>query len=375
MADEGLVLRLPASQFVSLSICRFHLERHISEIKLLLYHLPTRIQSFVWPTDIEAIQARIKSDLDNWLAGVHRIVPTDDMEADEKVKLKYEKMRHEQFYHSATTLLFQPSQMFPSPNQHALSICYQSCSRRLQIYDIIGSQDMLYYNWRNIHGIFSSGATIVYCAWVSRDLQRTIPFAKLLRDLRTCSNHLSIGSQWWPSVRNGKESFEMMIDMIIKYFSDMQLQEPPLPPPSHRHSISNAQGDPRSHVVPGDQIETDMDASGLDLPSNNHQMQSIALANPGFQSQANVINAGKFSNINSCLGLTILMLPIGTGAQPTFNNSADFGMSMDPMQELENAPSIEAAMENFMAEYLHEDWGWDPFSGSIAFDGHDPRLS
>lgn len=48
---------------------------------------------------------------------------------------------------------------------------------------------------------------------------------------------------------------------------------------------------------------------------------------------------------------------------------------MDPMQELENAPSIEAAMENFMAEYLHEDWGWDPFSGSIAFDGNDPRLS
>ena len=32
-------------------------------------------------------------------------------------------------------------------------------------------------------------------------------------------------------------------------------------------------------------------------------------------------------------------------------------------------PTIEAAMENFMAEYLHEDWGWDPFSSSTdVFD-------
>lgn len=234
LAGSDSIIKLPILQVLALSISRFRLDQHISEIKLLLYHLPTRNQSFVWPTNLSEIQTRIKSDLDHWLLSVQRIVPADDATDDEKLDFHIQKMRHEQLYHSAISLLFQPSQMFQSPSQEALRLCYQSCSKRLQIYDAVSNQDMLYYNWRDIHGIFSSGATIVYCAWASRDLQRTLPFAKLLRDLRTCSNHLSIGSQWWPSVRSGKESFEVMIDLIIKYFSDIQLQIQDLPPPSQR---------------------------------------------------------------------------------------------------------------------------------------------
>ncbi|KAJ5692619.1 hypothetical protein N7462_002042 [Penicillium macrosclerotiorum] len=251
--DHDTTIQLPSSEFLALSILRFHLDRQVSEIKLLLYHLPTRNQSFVWPTDYVEIQRRINAELDQWLVQVQEISASEFTDDDEKTKLRFEKMRHEQLYHSAITLLFQPSQMFPSPSQNALSICYQSCSRRLQIYDIVSTKDMLYYNWRNIHGIFSSGSTIVYCAWVSRDLQRTIPFAKLLRDLRICSNHLSIGSQWWPSVRSGKESFEMMIDLIIKYFSELQLQDNALPP--HRRlrigiekDISEGRDTPSHHT-------------------------------------------------------------------------------------------------------------------------------
>lgn len=234
LAGSDLVIKLPMPQILALSVSRFRLDRHISEIKLLLYHLPTRNQSFVWPTNLPEIQTRIKSELDHWLLSVQRIVPDDDVTDEESLDFQIQKMRHEQLYHSAISLLFQPSQMFPSPSQEALKLCYHSCSKRLQIYDAVSNQGMLYYNWRNIHGIFSSGATIVYCAWASRDLQRTLPFAKLLRDLRTCSNHLSIGSQWWPSVRSGKESFEMMIDLIIKYFSDIQLQIQDIPPPAQR---------------------------------------------------------------------------------------------------------------------------------------------
>lgn len=234
MAGSDLIIKLPISQVLALSISRFRLDQHISEIKLLLYHLPTRNQSFVWPTNLPEIQTRIKSELDHWLLRVQSIVPGGHVTEEENRDFQIQKMRHEQLYHSAISLLFQPSQMFPSPSQEALRLCYQSCSKRLQIYDAVSNQDMLYYNWRNIHGIFSSGATIVYCAWASRDLQRTLPFAKLLRDLRTCSNHLSIGSQWWPSVRSGKESFEMMIDLIIKYFSDIQLQIQDFPPASQK---------------------------------------------------------------------------------------------------------------------------------------------
>lgn len=228
--NDDAAIRLPTPQLLALSILRFHLDRHVSEIKLLLYHLPTRMPSFVWPTNHAEIQTRIKSELDQWLMNVHSISPDAGMYEEEKTKLRFEKIRHEQLYHSVVTLLFQPCQMIPSPTQDALSLCYQSCSKRLELYDACANQDMLYYNWHNINGIFSSGATIVYCAWVSRDLQRTIPFAKLLRDLRICSNHLSVGSQWWPSVRNGKESFEMMIDLIITYFRDQQAQDLVLAP-------------------------------------------------------------------------------------------------------------------------------------------------
>jgi hypothetical protein len=234
LAGSCLIIKLPMPKILSLSVLRLRLDRHISEIKLLLYHLPTRNQSFVWPTNLPEIQTRIKSELDHWLLSVQRIVPDDDVTDEENLDFHVKKMWLEQLYHSAISLLFQPSQMFPSPSQEALTLCYLSCSKRLQIYDAVSNQDMLYYNWSNIHGIFSSGATIVYCAWASRELQRTLPFAKLLRDLRTCSNHLSIGSQWWPSVRSGKESFEMMIDLIIKYFSDIQLQIQDLPPPAQR---------------------------------------------------------------------------------------------------------------------------------------------
>ncbi|KAJ6028862.1 hypothetical protein N7540_004438 [Penicillium herquei] len=338
LTDSDLIIQLPTPQFLSLSIWRFQLDQHISEIKLLLYHLPTRNQSFVWPTNLPEIQMNIKSKLDEWLVAVQRISLIPVTSHEEGTKFKFEKMRLEQLYHWAICLLFQPSQMFPAPNSEALSLCYQSCSKRVQIYEAVGNQDMLYYNWRNIHGIFSSGATIMYCAWVSEDLQRTIPFEKLLRDLRTCSNHLSIGSQWWPSVRSGKESFEMMIDLIITHFNNIQLQIQDSHSQSKRRSISrvkDSQFTPlyttASHLPkppPGSAIDPDghepTQPDQFKFTDQNPQFEILSAAHP----------------------------PLGD-------------ISVDPLQDFDQ-PTIEAAMENFMAEYLHEDWGWDPFSSSTG---------
>lgn len=103
-----------------------------------------------------------------------------------------------------------------------MSLCYHSASRRLRIYNYLNNEEHLYYSWRNIHGIFSSGATIIYCLWTSRDLQTTVPFADVLRDLRACSNLLGVGGQWWPSVRKGKESFEKVMDLTVKGMSCLE---------------------------------------------------------------------------------------------------------------------------------------------------------
>lgn len=51
-------------------------------------------------------------------------------------------------------------------------------------------------------------------------------------------------------------------------------------------------------------------------------------------------------------------------AQQSLDNM-DLSLSVDPLQDYD-PPTIEAAMENFMTDYLHEDWGWDPFSNSTG---------
>ncbi|CAG7921769.1 unnamed protein product [Penicillium olsonii] len=321
--NSELPVQLPPPQHLVLTLCRFKLDRYVSEIKLLLYHLPnlpTATRTFVWPTNISEIQCQIKSDLDDWLTDVSNVSPSPNMEDEEKLKLHYEKLRMKQLYHNTVALLFQPSQMFPSPSQDALFLCYHSCSRRLQVYDTLSNQEMLMYNWRNIHGIFSSGATIVYCIWASRHLHNTVPFEKILRDLRTCSNHLSIGSQWWPSVRAGKESFEKMIDLMIKFLSCAQNPVPPALPPARRYESSNSV----ENEIPVTEVLRI--GSGLE-----HPIQPLNDGHAHFDSMD--FSPTAFDSLNA------------------------FGA---------DEPSIEAAMETFMADYLHDDWGWDPFSGSIG---------
>lgn len=212
-AGGEIIIYPPSADNLAFAIRRFQLDRYISEIKLLFYHLPAQVNSFIWPTDLENIQKRIRSGLDQWLADSSSMVPRAN--AEESLILHCENLKLELQYHAVVTLLHQPSQVFRSPTQHALSLCYQSSSRRLRIYNYLNSEEQLYYSWRNIHDIFSSGATIIYCFWASRDLQHTIPFSDALRDLRTCSNLLSIGGQWWPSVRKRKESFEKVMDLTI----------------------------------------------------------------------------------------------------------------------------------------------------------------
>lgn len=367
IADSVFVIKLPIPSLLELSIARFRLEQHISEIKLLLYHLPTRTHSFVWPTNLIEIQTIIKTNLDEWLSGVQQITAVENIDDQESAIFHLQKMKHEQLYYSAVCLLFQPSQSFPSPSQEALKLCYNSCSKRLQIYDAVSSQEMLYYNWRNIHGIFSSGATIVYCAWSSEELQRTVPFSKLLRDLRTCSNHLSIGSQWWPSVRSGKESFEMMIDLIIKHFSDLQLhisdarsstqkkkQTPNLntdnsqPPPSYSSVYTLGKNSENQDIAQSGQRH-----------SQPHQFDLIGQDGSfGIRKSITIFSPLIFLEISKPL------TKIVNGDQQTLEGM-DLSMSADPLQDFDS-PTIEVAMENFMADYLHEDWGWDPFSSSTG---------
>lgn len=315
---SGLRPRIPHD--MTLSVYRFLLDPYISEIKMLFYHLPSQGSVFHWPADHSAEQERIKASLDSWLADARLAWSESNrhqQEPDELAKSHHKQLKLEALYHGAVTLLYQPSQAFPSPSQSALLQCYQSSSERIHIYNHLNNEEGLYYNWRNIHGIFSSGATIVYCLWASPDIQLVVPFADALRDLRVCSNLLSIGGQWWPSVRNGKENFDRIVDLTIKQLSRLRAT----------NASAEAQRSNQRRRISGDGQSTDP------FPNNGSAM----LSNDTFPADDTGHHTAQILAAQS------------------------FPYDMRHPDEAAATP-VDSVMENFFAEFLHGDWGWDPFS-------------
>ncbi|KAL4798502.1 hypothetical protein BDV19DRAFT_386383 [Aspergillus venezuelensis] len=309
-----------------LPIYRFKLDRHISEIKILFYHLPTNGGIFNWPADHSAEQARIRASLDDWLAELNQFLlkPNSDhgqQDPDEVTKSRLKHLRLEVLYHGAITLLYQPSQAFPSPTHSALLQCYRSSSERIRIYNHLNNKETLYYNWRNIHGIFSSGATIVYCLWASHQIQLVIPFAEALRDLRVCSNLLSIGGQWWPSVRGGRDNFDQIVDLTIKQLSRQRTEAPP----------------------EGRRVRPRGNNSG----------------------ETSTFDHGPNGNAEWILSETLVPAMAGSGSQDQLANDIivphEFPFDARYPDEAGTTP-VDSVMENFFADFLHGDWGWDPFS-------------
>ncbi|PWY74512.1 hypothetical protein BO94DRAFT_474531 [Aspergillus sclerotioniger CBS 115572] len=324
IANRNMNISTPSTAHMSLSIRRFQLDQYISEIKLLFYHLPKELRPLVWPGDLKGLQARIKLDLDAWLTETSVILPPAKWEGD-TLRFQHEKLKLETLYHSAITLLFQPSQVFRSPSQSALQQCYQSNRRKIRIYNHLNTEDQVYYSWRNIHGIFSAGATMVYCIWACPALQAAIPFAEVLWDLRTCSNLLSIGGQWWPSVRNGKGSFDQIVDLTIRRLSRSQ-------PPSPR---TRRRLEPPSTDISG---QPDITRTNLDTDIFDRGMQVV----------------GETSSYPMGLGDLLSMEDPGLlPPDTTYLDASD-------------TAAIDSAMESFLAEFVHGDWSWDPFAGSTV---------
>lgn len=207
------------------SIHHFKLDRYVSEIKVLFYHLQTDDRVFNFSRDHTENQTRLKAALDVWIDEAQKICSypvNHDSLGEEAIRPICEHLKLQLLYHAALTLLHQPSQSIPHPTQSSLHVCYESSRKRIHIYNQLNDEQCLLFNWRDIHGIFASGATIIFCFWSSPAIQSMTPLAEALCDLRTCSNLLSIGGQWWPSVRGGKESFDKLVDLTIKRLSQLQ---------------------------------------------------------------------------------------------------------------------------------------------------------
>uniref|UniRef100_A0A8H7KAI5 Zn(2)-C6 fungal-type domain-containing protein n=1 Tax=Bionectria ochroleuca TaxID=29856 RepID=A0A8H7KAI5_BIOOC len=196
------------------SIYKFKLDRIVSDIKLHLYHLPGESSWFPWPKNSVEHQERIKDAIQNWWDDV-RDDPFDFACLDSRQRQVW-RLKLKVKYHSTMILLFQPSQVIPSPSAHALGICLDSASGILNGYQRLHDLQSLDHGWRAVLNIFAAGATLIYSFWTSEQVRKNASAADMAKDLRTCSSLLTVGGEWWPSAKTGQRSFGLVADLTMR---------------------------------------------------------------------------------------------------------------------------------------------------------------
>ncbi|KAI8656220.1 Fungal-trans domain-containing protein [Fusarium sp. Ph1] len=206
----------------------YKLDRIVSDIKLHLYHLPGDSSWFPWPENPVEHQQRIKQTLDTWWQEAYQDefdFPSLDNRQREVWRLKLRIK-----YHTATVLLFQPSQVVRNPSAQALQLCFDSSSRILEGYERLHDLHSLHHGWRAVQNIFAAGATLIYSFWTSLQVRKKASTASMSKNLRTCSSLLTIGGEWWPSAKSGQRSFGPVADLTMRklYMDDSPFKAPRL---------------------------------------------------------------------------------------------------------------------------------------------------
>ncbi|GAP83341.1 putative zn 2cys6 transcription factor [Rosellinia necatrix] len=213
---------LPNRGIELFSAYRFELDEVISDIKTQLYLLPSRSVRFHVPSHPIDDQKRINDTLQSWW---RRIAShNNEFSAIWRLKLQIK-------FHTTMILLFQPSQAIRNPCEESLQAVFNSASYILQGYQNLHDQHGLHYGWKSVQNIFAAGAALIYSFWTSATVQDSANSMMLSRDLRTCSSLLSVGGEWWPSVRKSLLNLGSIIDLTIQrlYTKGPPLKQPRLP--------------------------------------------------------------------------------------------------------------------------------------------------
>lgn len=219
LSGDGMVLGSFQMAVLRYSSHRFRLDRIISDIKEHLYYLPSKTSQTLAGVSPDSHQRRIRMDLDAWweetILGLAAINSAVRARQKSIWQLKLEIR-----YHLALVLLYQPSQEIRNPSQDHLLQCFSSACSILDQYQALYEGKALYHGWFTVQNIFAAGATLVYSFWTSPAVRRDAAGVQLLRRLRTCSNLLSAGGEWWPSARKGLDSFGSVVDLTIQRLYD-----------------------------------------------------------------------------------------------------------------------------------------------------------
>ncbi|KAM0479019.1 hypothetical protein ACHAPX_004998 [Trichoderma viride] len=343
-------LSIPA--IAAFAIHRFRLDPIISEIKLLFYHLPSQISAYSWPADHQATQNAIRQRLQDWrreISSLLNMVPQDMVDEDHQLHMhRYDLTAQSQFF-AAMILLYQPSQMIPHPGEEALLICYQCAASRINIYNSLYNADGLFQSWRNVQGVFSSGATMIYCLWTSNSVQNSVPLSRAMTDLRTCTNLLSVGGEWWPSVKRGKETFGRAMDALLKKLDQSKTS-------SQTHTNNRSPNRRFVRNVPQQSDKTSADYESLTPATSTHSrdVDNLWGLNPALISG---FNDPSHDDASTSYETTDWTASDNYGDQSLQFNQQDFDSAVSEV----NTENLDNTVEAFITEFLQNDTAWNPF--------------
>lgn len=352
LASSSLAPELSIPAIVAFAIHRFRLDPIISEIKLLFYHLPSQISAYSWPADHQATQNTIRQRLQDWrreISSLLHVLLQDMIDEDHQLDVRrYELTAQSQFF-AAMILLYQPSQMIPHPGEEALLICYQCAASRINIYNSLYNTDGLFQSWRNVQGVFSSGATMIYCLWTSSSVQKSVPLSKAMTDLRTCTNLLSVGGEWWPSVKRGKETFGRAMDALLKKLDQSKTS-------SQTHSITRSPNERLVRNVPQESDRESANYESLTPATSTHSkdMDSFWGISPALPSGSNGFSQNDASTNYGTTDWTALDKYTDQSLQFNQQDADSAGSEV-------NTENLDNTVEAFITEFLQNDTAWNPF--------------
>lgn len=195
----------------------FQMDKIVSEIKLLFYHLPKKTsdpQWSIWPQDQSSHKGRLEEALYNVLSNFSESPFFTQTPSTPRTQIFLTKLIIK--YHLSLILLHQPSQVIRQPQPTALQTCFNSALTVLDSYQRLSDLKALHYGWRDVQPIFAAGATVVYSFWTCPKVRRQADVNVLSRKLRIASSLLALGGEWWESVKKGLEHFGAVADGTIQ---------------------------------------------------------------------------------------------------------------------------------------------------------------
>lgn len=189
---------------------------------------------------------------------------------------------------------------------------------------------------------------MIYCLWTSSSVQRSVPLSRAMTDLRTCTNLLSVGGEWWPSVKRGKETFGRAMDALLKKLGQSRTS-------SQMQSNARNPNERLVRNVPqSDREPANCESFTLATNTYSEDRDLLRELSPALPSGFNNSSRNNTSTNYGAADWTVLDKSDDESLQ---FNQQDFDSTVSEI----NSENLDSTVEDFITEFLQNDTAWNPF--------------